>query len=181
MNSLFLNQLIFFLFQHTVSWDLRLVLDLSIVQLLPPPLVINNIICALDRGESCAALFVDLLKAFNTTNHSFLSSHLCDIGCDSNASWFQYYLNDRKQSDKHLFASWKMCSKRYHSWSSCIYSLYQQHWPSAAELSHPSVCRWYSFILHCQFPLTGFWEASIFFNCSVCLSIVMYVLGFLEN
>ena len=46
----------------------------------------------------CAALFIDLSKAFDTVNHSLLLRRLENIGCDSNSlKWFHNYLSDRQQ------------------------------------------------------------------------------------
>ena len=61
-------------------------------------LVINNITTAVDKGKYCAALFVDLSKAFDTVDHALLLQRLHDIGFDCNScKWFQDYLSHRQQ------------------------------------------------------------------------------------
>ena len=64
-------------------------------------LVLNDIVSAVDRHMQCAALFVDLSKAFDTVDHSLLLCRLNNIGCDSTSlKWFQNYLSDRWQCVK---------------------------------------------------------------------------------
>jgi hypothetical protein len=47
----------------------------------------------------CAALFVDLSKAFDTVDHDILLNKLSSIGLSSDAcSWFHDYLSDRTQA-----------------------------------------------------------------------------------
>ena len=61
-------------------------------------LVLNDIVSAVDNKKQCAALFIDLSKAFDTVNHSLLLRRLQNIGCDSNSlKWFHNYLSDRQQ------------------------------------------------------------------------------------
>ena len=63
--------------------------------------VLNNIVSALDEKKHCAALFVDLSKAFDIVDHHLLLQRLCDFGFDNSAcSWFRDYLSDRQQSVK---------------------------------------------------------------------------------
>uniref|UniRef100_A0A3Q3GUZ1 Reverse transcriptase domain-containing protein n=1 Tax=Labrus bergylta TaxID=56723 RepID=A0A3Q3GUZ1_9LABR len=60
--------------------------------------VINNIVSAVDQGKYCAALFVDLTKAFDTVDHTILLQRLHDVGFDnSSLKWFQNYLSNRVQ------------------------------------------------------------------------------------
>ena len=61
-------------------------------------LVVNDISSALDNKKHCAALFIDLSKAFDTVDHSLLLHRLTSIGLDDNAlSWFHDYLTSRRQ------------------------------------------------------------------------------------
>ncbi|KAJ8287209.1 hypothetical protein GJAV_G00048920 [Gymnothorax javanicus] len=61
--------------------------------------VVNDILEALDKKFHCAALFVDLSKAFDIVDHSILCQRLSAIGFSSNAvGWFANYLSNRKQS-----------------------------------------------------------------------------------
>ena len=64
-------------------------------------LVLDNIVTAIDKKMHCAALFVDLSKAFDTLDHHLLLERLHEIGFDySTCSWFRDYLSDRQQSVK---------------------------------------------------------------------------------
>lgn len=60
--------------------------------------VLNDITCAQDSGRSCAAVFVDLTKAFDTVNHCILLARLHSIGLSDTAlGWFGNYLKNRCQ------------------------------------------------------------------------------------
>lgn len=60
--------------------------------------VLYDIISALDDHKSCAALFIDLTKAFDTVNHAILLSQLECIGLsDAAIGWVSSYLNNRCQ------------------------------------------------------------------------------------
>ena len=60
--------------------------------------VLNDIICALDSRKSCAEIFIDLTKAFDTVNHDILLSRLVSIGLSETAiGWIRNYLNNRCQ------------------------------------------------------------------------------------
>ena len=60
--------------------------------------VTNHIISALDKKQHCAAVFVDLSKAFDTVDHDILLSKLFNIGLSESAcAWFHDYLSDRRQ------------------------------------------------------------------------------------
>ncbi len=60
--------------------------------------VLNDITCALDNGRSCAAVFIDLTKAFDTVNHGILLSRLYSIGLSETAlGWIRNYLKNRCQ------------------------------------------------------------------------------------
>ena len=62
-------------------------------------LVKNDIATALDKKQHCAALFVDLSKAFDTVDHGLLLEKLKNIGLDDMAHrWFYDYLSGRRQS-----------------------------------------------------------------------------------
>lgn len=70
--------------------------------------VINDISTALDNKQHCAALFVDLSKAFDSVNHILLKKRLINIGLSKNAVGLIFnYLSDRSQCTK----SDGMCSK----------------------------------------------------------------------
>ncbi len=59
-------------------------------------LVTNDIINALDRKQHCAALFVDLSKAFDSVDHVLLLGRLSDVGM-GDKEWLRNYLADRTQ------------------------------------------------------------------------------------
>ena len=94
-------------------------------------LVINNIVSALDDRKHCAALLIDLSKAFDTVDHSSLLQRLHDIGFDHSAcTWFGDYLSDKQQSVKlgsyqSEFLSHKWCPPGLNLGSSSIHNLYQ--------------------------------------------------------
>ena len=61
--------------------------------------VLNDIASALDNKQDCAALFIDLTKAFDTVDHSRLLQHLNAIGFDVKfLNWFKNYLTGRRQA-----------------------------------------------------------------------------------
>ncbi len=58
----------------------------------------NDIYNALETQQLCAAIFIDLAKAFDTVDHSILLSRLHSIGVsNSTLSWFSNYLFNRFQ------------------------------------------------------------------------------------
>jgi hypothetical protein len=58
--------------------------------------VANNI-NGLDKKQRCAALFVDLSKAFDSGDHELLLARLSNIGlCEGAVNWFRNYLSDRR-------------------------------------------------------------------------------------
>ena len=59
--------------------------------------VVNDIANILDKKQSCAALFIDLSKAFDTDHH-ILKQRLASIGISSHAvGWFVNQLSERSQ------------------------------------------------------------------------------------
>lgn len=63
--------------------------------------VLNDIHTSLDNKSTCAALFVDLSKAFDTVDHSILLNKLCLIGItDTPLLWFTNYFSHRSQTVK---------------------------------------------------------------------------------
>ena len=59
--------------------------------------VVKDIVMALDNKLVCAAIFVDLSKAFDTVDHSLLLKCLETIGFDRKSlNWFDNYKKDFK-------------------------------------------------------------------------------------
>lgn len=60
--------------------------------------VLNDFIESVDNKEHCAALFIDLSKAFDTVDHTILIQRLMDIGLSKHTiGWFNNYLSNRTQ------------------------------------------------------------------------------------
>ena len=60
--------------------------------------VANYIINALDKKQHCAALLVDLSKAFDSVDHELLLARLRNIGLSEGAvNWFRNYRSNRTQ------------------------------------------------------------------------------------
>ena len=60
--------------------------------------LIDEVTKALDEDEYAVSIFLDLIKAFDTVNHSILSSKLELYGIRGNENqWFRSYLSNRKQ------------------------------------------------------------------------------------
>ena len=55
--------------------------------------VLNDVTIALDSKQCCAAIFIDLAKAFDTVDHSNLVDRLRGIGVSEGfLAWFANYL-----------------------------------------------------------------------------------------
>jgi hypothetical protein len=63
--------------------------------------VLNDIITAIDKSHYCAAVFIDLAKAFDSVNHHILIGRLNSLGFSNDClAWFTNYFSDRVQSVK---------------------------------------------------------------------------------
>ncbi|CAM4462519.1 unnamed protein product [Leuciscus chuanchicus] len=63
--------------------------------------VLNDIIAAIDKKQYCAAVYIDLSKAFDSVNHRVLISRLNSLGFSHDClAWFSNYLSDRVQRVK---------------------------------------------------------------------------------
>ena len=61
-------------------------------------LFLNCKLNCLDNSNHCAAIFIDLSKAFDTLDHPLLIQRLSEIGIDQvSCKWFGNYLSDRTQ------------------------------------------------------------------------------------
>jgi hypothetical protein len=63
--------------------------------------VLNDILTAIDRKQYCAAVFIDLAKAFDSVNHHILIGRLDSLGFSNDClAWFTNYFSDRVQCVK---------------------------------------------------------------------------------
>lgn len=63
--------------------------------------VLNDITSALDAKQHCAAIVINLAKAFDAVDHSILLHRLSSIRVSNNSlSWFSHYLSHRVQRVK---------------------------------------------------------------------------------
>ena len=60
--------------------------------------VLNDIITAIDKRQYCAAVFIDLAKAFDSVNHRILIGRLNSLGFSND--WLTNYFSDRVQCVK---------------------------------------------------------------------------------
>lgn len=59
---------------------------------------ITDVYDGMDKGEKCAALYVDITKAFDTVDHSILLDKMFSAGIRGTPlNWFSTYLSNRKQ------------------------------------------------------------------------------------
>uniref|UniRef100_A0A8C7WGU9 Reverse transcriptase domain-containing protein n=1 Tax=Oncorhynchus mykiss TaxID=8022 RepID=A0A8C7WGU9_ONCMY len=63
--------------------------------------VLNDIITAIDKRQYCAAVFIDLAKAFDSVNHHILIGRLDSLGFSNDClAWFTNYFSYRVQCVK---------------------------------------------------------------------------------
>ena len=62
--------------------------------------VLNDIITAIDKRQYCAAVFIDLAKAFDSVNHHILIGRLSLGFPDDYLAWFTNYFAHRVQCVK---------------------------------------------------------------------------------
>uniref|UniRef100_A0A8C7SC08 Reverse transcriptase domain-containing protein n=1 Tax=Oncorhynchus mykiss TaxID=8022 RepID=A0A8C7SC08_ONCMY len=63
--------------------------------------VLNDILTAIDKKHYCAAVFIDLAKAFDSVNHHILIGRLDSLGFSNDClAWFTNYFSDRVQCVK---------------------------------------------------------------------------------
>jgi hypothetical protein len=95
-------------------------------------LATNFISNALNNGEYCIGIFLDLKKAFDVCSHSILLKKLKHYGVrDVALKWFESYLSGRSQQvdvgggpippSEHRY----ICTPGQHSWPTPILNLYK--------------------------------------------------------
>ena len=58
--------------------------------------VLNNILTAIDKKQYCAAVFIDLAKAFDSVNYHILVDRLDSLGFPNDClAWLTNYFSDR--------------------------------------------------------------------------------------
>ena len=58
--------------------------------------VLNDIITAIDKRQYCAAVFINLVEAFDSVNHHILIDRLNSLGFSNDClAWFTNYFSDR--------------------------------------------------------------------------------------
>ena len=63
--------------------------------------VLNDIITTIDKRHYCAAVFIDLAKAFDSVNHHIFIGILNSLGFSNDClAWFTNYFSDRVQCVK---------------------------------------------------------------------------------
>jgi hypothetical protein len=63
--------------------------------------VLNDILTAIDKKQYCAAVFIELAKAFDFVNHHILIGRLDSLGFSNDyLAWFTNYFSDRVQCVK---------------------------------------------------------------------------------
>ena len=63
--------------------------------------VLNDIITAINKRQYCAAVFIDLAKAFDSVNHYIIIGRLNSLGFSNDCfAWFTNYFSDRVQCVK---------------------------------------------------------------------------------
>ena len=63
--------------------------------------ILNDILTAIDKRHYCAAVFIDLAKAFDSVNHHIIIDRLNILGFSNYClAWFTNYFSDRVQCVK---------------------------------------------------------------------------------
>jgi hypothetical protein len=88
-NHLQINKL---LYKHQYGFQRGLSTELNLVQ------VVSKISKALNNGEYCIGVFLDLKKAFDVCSHDILLTKLSKLGIkNKELDWFKSYLENRRQ------------------------------------------------------------------------------------
>ena len=120
--------------------------------------VLNDVTIAHDSKQCYAAISIDLSKAFDTVDHSFLVGRLRSIGVSEvSLAWFANYLSQRVQyiKSENLLSQPLPVTKGVPQGLILGPTLnLNQHSSGSRNLSRPFICRRYS--LKLSWPLPGF-------------------------
>ena len=122
--------------------------------------VLNDVAIALDSKQYCAAIVIDLSKAFDTVDHSILVGRLRSIVVsEGSLGWFANCLSKSAVYEVRKFAvSDTACQQRstprFDPRPYALLNLHQQHSSDSRKLSHPFIC--YDTVLHSAGPSPGF-------------------------
>ena len=101
LESLVNNQLKIFLTNYSILTPLQSGFRAKHSTISATTLIVNDIVSAMDDRKHCAALFIDLSKAFDTVDYALLLNILHRTGfARDTCCWFQSYLTGRSQCVK---------------------------------------------------------------------------------
>ena len=92
--------------------------------------VLNDILTAIDKNHYCAAVFIDLAKAFDSVNHHILIGRLDSLGFSNDC--FVWFINSDKSSVCQIGGSAVRTSGRlyggatgFNSWTDSLLCIHQ--------------------------------------------------------
>lgn len=101
LEKLMYNRLLSFIEKHELLSNYQFGFRKAMSTELALAVAVNKITTAMDKGENCVGIFLDLRKAFDTVNHEILLAKLQHIGIRGLAhKWFTSYFKDRRQCVK---------------------------------------------------------------------------------
>ena len=109
--------------------------------------VFNDVNITLDSKKYCAAIFIDLGKAFDTVDHSILVGRIRSIGfSEGSLAWFANFLSNSAVYKVRISAfSATACHQgitpRLNPRPHALLNLHQQHSSGSRKLSPPFICR----------------------------------------
>ena len=86
---------------------------------------LNDIITIIDKIHYCAALFIDLAKAFDSVNHHILIGRVDCLGFSNDClAWFTNYFSDRRPVVR-TSGSLYGCAKVFNSQADSLLCIHQ--------------------------------------------------------
>jgi len=118
--------------------------------------VVNNIIEALDCKNYCAAVFIDLSKAFDTVDHTIMAERLHSIGLSRHTvGWLLNYLSARTQCVQFYGSSSFLPIAKGVPQGSIVgpilFTIYVNNLCNKSKCFLPFLCRWYCYLLFLRF------------------------------